>query len=247
VTKQANKRRWRLLVAVVAVLAFALAAGTAFAGTAPIEKNNSDCGVDDGGTNIGTMTATRTGASVTFTYDVTTAPGLDASDDYDITLWRAKSHGNCEQVGGSRGTLSTDGSGLGSFTFSTNLASGSYFVTAHNGNGYNDSLIVDLTVASARAQAAPAGAPSGIFLCYSKFQMDPGVWGEGTAPLLLAAGYWLPYAIAGNVDDGTNVGGYHLTCNLTGTQKTLGGFVDGAGEMWPADTTGMTGLYPLAG
>jgi hypothetical protein len=85
-----------------------------------------------------------------------------------------------------------------------------------------------------------------IFLCYSKFQTDPGVWGSGTAALLLKTGYWLPYALPGNLDGATNLGSYHLACNLTGTQTPTGGFVDDGGGTWSADYAAMTGLYPQA-
>jgi hypothetical protein len=86
-----------------------------------------------------------------------------------------------------------------------------------------------------------------VFLCYSKFQTDPGVWESSTAALLLKAGYWLPYALSGKVDGATNLGDYHLACNLTGTQKPTGGFVDDGGGTWSADYAATTGLYPQAG
>jgi hypothetical protein len=97
------------------------------------------------------------------------------------------------------------------------------------------------------AKAAPIPEVNELFLCYSKFQTDPGVWDTDTAAKLLVAGYWIPYGLAGNVDGGTNVGDYHLVCNLTGGQKTTGGFVDDGGGTWSADYASMPGLYPLAG
>lgn len=59
--------------------------------------------------------------------------------------------------------------------------------------------------------------PDAIFLCYSKFQVLPGVWPHDVAADLLAAGYWYPNAVPGNVDGGPNLGAYHLVCNATGT------------------------------
>src|SRR5438045_318729 len=57
------------------------------------------------------------------------------------------------------------------------------------------------------------GGGNGVFLCYSKSQTVPGVWGQGQAAQLLAEGYFLPAALRGNVDGGTNLGDFHLQCN----------------------------------
>jgi hypothetical protein len=63
--------------------------------------------------------------------------------------------------------------------------------------------------------SAPRGE-DGIFLCYSKFQVDPGVWGYSQAQQLLAGGgYWKPYAVIGT-DSSTRVGPYSLVCNPGG-------------------------------
>jgi hypothetical protein len=97
------------------------------------------------------------------------------------------------------------------------------------------------------SKTAPIPQVDHVFLCYSKFQTDPGVWESDTGALLLKAGYWLPYALPGNMDGATNLGDYHLACNLTGTQKPTGGFVDDGGGTWSADYAAMTGLYPQAG
>jgi hypothetical protein len=57
-----------------------------------------------------------------------------------------------------------------------------------------------------------AGSPDGIFLCYSRYQVDPGVWGIDLAPGLLAGGYWKPVAVAG-IQSATRLGAYSLVCN----------------------------------
>lgn len=83
------------------------------------------------------------------------------------------------------------------------------------------------------------------FLCYSKYQVQPGVWDAKTATALMAEGYWLPTAVDGNVDGGTNVGSYNLQCNATpkgdGWVGATGVFY--AGD-WSAYAAANGGLYP---
>jgi hypothetical protein len=83
------------------------------------------------------------------------------------------------------------------------------------------------------------------FLCYSKWQTQPGVWDNKTAATLLAAGYWLPTAVDGNVAGGTNVGKYNLQCNVTpkgdGWVGATGTFYSGD---WSAYAAANGGLYP---
>ena len=99
------------------------------------------------------------------------------------------------------------------------------------------------------AGTAPPPPPSNVFLCYSVFQTDPGVWAASEAASLIAQGYWSPYAVKGNVTGGTNVGGYHLVCNLAAGQaagqqfETDDGFVLGA-DVFKA-LTGAPGWYPV--
>jgi hypothetical protein len=69
-----------------------------------------------------------------------------------------------------------------------------------------------------------------VFLCYSKFQVQPGVWSAVDAVLLMQAGYWQPTAVDGNVTGGTNVGKYNLQCNVTPKGD---GYVDASGVFWP--------------
>jgi hypothetical protein len=103
-----------------------------------------------------------------------------------------------------------------------------------------------LSSGSTAKKVAPIPQVDHIFLCYSKFQTNPGVWDSGTAALLQKAGYWLPYALPGNLEGAANLGGYHLACNLTGTQTATGGFVDDGGGTWSADYAATPGLYPAA-
>jgi hypothetical protein len=90
----------------------------------------------------------------------------------------------------------------------------------------------------------PADTSSdGVFLCYSKFQTVPGIWTQEAATDLLAEGYWLPVAVAGNVDGGPNLGAYHLVCNATGA--ATGKVVNENGET--LDGSPAIGYYALIG
>ena len=98
--------------------------------------------------------------------------------------------------------------------------------------------------ASACQGPPPDDAPDGIFLCYSKFQVLPGVWNQDQAALLLAEGYWYPNAVKGNVEGGPNLGAYHLVCNATGTPTEM--FVNANGEVVSKEYAGGNiGYYPL--
>lgn len=88
---------------------------------------------------------------------------------------------------------------------------------------------------SAGSTSAPQG-PENIFLCYSKFQVDPGVWSLADATQLVAGGgYWKPSAVFGGASS-TKVGFFNLVCNPGGataasaaTTPTLG--VQSGGDM----------------
>jgi hypothetical protein len=109
----------------------------------------------------------------------------------------------------------------------------------------------------APALFAPAGAdvcgsapaainePDGVFLCYSKFQVEPGVWSPAQAKELLGQGYYYPVAVKGNVPGGTNLGDYHLVCNAPAATPP-GLVVNENGMVLPAALAGDTlGYYPL--
>lgn len=70
-------------------------------------------------------------------------------------------------------------------------------------------------VAVAQGAAVAPRAENSTFLCYSSYQVEPGVWPVSQAATLYSTfGYWQPFAVMGNVTGGTNVGAYHLVCNL---------------------------------
>jgi len=95
----------------------------------------------------------------------------------------------------------------------------------------------------ATQNAASPRPDNRIFLCYSAFQTQPGVWLESQAKELYAEGYWLPYAIAGNVSGGTNIGRFHLVCNPAFTQSIGASFVGGDGTVLGHSYSSVFGLY----
>jgi hypothetical protein len=101
---------------------------------------------------------------------------------------------------------------------------------------------------SGRSSCRPPAddASDGVFLCYSKFQTTPGVWPQDEAAALLAEGYWPPVAVAGNIEGGPNLGGYHLVCNATGAPT--GKVVNENGEVFDGSPTADgIGYYALIG
>src|SRR5262245_21934768 len=88
--------------------------------------------------------------------------------------------------------------------------------------------------------------PDGAFLCYSRFQVDPGVWPAGEATALLARGYWRPTAVLGTVS-ATRLGPYSLVCNPSTQARPIEhGFVDDGGTRLVGVEDPWLGLYPIA-
>lgn len=131
------------------------------------------------------------------------------------------------------------------------LTVGTYYFqgwTTDNSGVHSPCVTVHVVVPS----AAVAPPPDGVFLCYSAFQDNPGVWPKDVAATLLAGGgYWSPYAVKGTIAGGTNIGGYHLACNLASGQSAGDSFVGGAGEVYGPTLhgalTGTPGVYPTVG
>lgn len=74
--------------------------------------------------------------------------------------------------------------------------------------------------------------PATGFVCYSKWQVEPMAVPIAEAKVLVASGYWLPWAVK-NGKSITNIGnGYHLQCNLDPgmTQGLLA--IGGGGETY---------------
>lgn len=109
---------------------------------------------------------------------------------------------------------------------------------------------VTVSAGACNQQAPPPKA--NVFLCYSIFDQVPAVFPVDVAQnLLTQGGYWAPSAVLGNVDGGTNIGGYHLICNLASTQSATDSTLGGAGEVdgpaAQADVTDVAGYYAIIG
>lgn len=146
--------------------------------------------------------------------------------------------GGCEDYLGSYSGAMTDVSGLYDYDIApADFAdgTGTYSVQASTESYEAVSDCIDITVATKVAPKEPV-SEVGVFLCYSKWQVEPGVWPYGTAMALLkGGGYWLPYAVPGNPDYATNLGKYHLVCNLAATQSVSTTVMHSGGEVWSAD------------
>jgi hypothetical protein len=92
------------------------------------------------------------------------------------------------------------------------------------------------------------GSTNGIFLCYSRWQVDPGVWGVDEAQGLLAGGYWKPVAVAG-IQSATRLGAYSLVCNPDKQAASApAAAVDDGGQVYTSpDELGALGTYVIAG
>jgi hypothetical protein len=122
------------------------------------------------------------------------------------------------------------------------------------GNYGFDNTIPNYIVHTITLGGCPVAPQNAIFLCYSKFQHDPGAWLQDQAEELMGEGYWSPYALTGNVDGGTNVGGFHLECNPPAAETAFASidvapelYVGGDGSMIGSVADGLPGYYPFAG
>jgi hypothetical protein len=109
------------------------------------------------------------------------------------------------------------------------------------------------------AVASAAGPPSNSYLCYSKFQVDPGVWSDNpinikgglggnlSSTQLLKLGYWSPWATKTSTTSTKLPNGYYLHCNPAGATTASTTTIGGAGEVVTEKTlTGLPGYYPAA-
>jgi len=115
-----------------------------------------------------------------------------------------------------------------------------------------DEDAVDVPISPGACSSVPPPQVNNAFLCYSTNQVTPGVWPMDVAQALLKqGGYWSPYAVPGTVAGGTNIGGYHLVCNLGSGQSagdsTLGGAGETDGPGSKQDVTNVAGHYPILG
>jgi hypothetical protein len=97
--------------------------------------------------------------------------------------------------------------------------------------------VAAVCLAAAGWGTSTAGAAHGrtdfAFLCYSRYQVDPGVWSlDGstskhhiTAGGLLALGYWSPFAEKSVATQTRIAGGYYLDCNLSQQLAPVAGMI----------------------
>jgi len=124
-----------LLAAMLTLLPSVVLAGGHWSATAPIQQGNANCGVDLPQLPVmGTVDFTRKGQSIAMTFHL---DGAAPGSSYQAELWS----GDCHLVQ-ELGTVTTDGSGDGSATFSTRARGQSFFATVYGDNGYNDTTIV---------------------------------------------------------------------------------------------------------
>jgi hypothetical protein len=107
--------------------------------------------------------------------------------------------------------------------------------------------------------AAAAGPPNNSYLCYSKFQVDPGVWSDSPSGLngglggnvsssaLLKLGYWSPFAEKSTPTNTKLLNGWYLHCNPPGAPTGAPtAIVGGAGEIvGELSLAGLPGYYPV--
>jgi hypothetical protein len=107
--------------------------------------------------------------------------------------------------------------------------------------------------------ASGSGAvPGNSYLCYSKFQTDPGVWSDAPANSggnlssfqLVALGYWKPFATKTTPTNTQLPGGWFLHCNPPSATIQSGApltIIGGAGETVTDPTlASQPGYYPMA-
>ena len=121
------------------------------------------------------------------------------------------------------------------------------------GNYGVDTTIPNYVIHTITFGGCPVLPVNNVFLCYSKFEVDPGTWSADQASELMSEGYWSPIALTGNRDGGTNIGGYHLVCNPPSTALVFAStsdvesYVGADGTVVGSAVAGMAGYYPLLG
>ncbi|MGH2933523.1 MAG: hypothetical protein ACRDL2_03285 [Gaiellaceae bacterium] len=109
-----------------------------------------------------------------------------------------------------------------------------------------DTTIPNYVVHHIAVGACPRPPENHVFLCYSKFQVDPGAWPASQAEELINEGYWSPSAMSGNLAGGTNIGDLHLVCNPPAA-TSQGPFVGSDGKAAGVADPGLPGYYRYAG
>ena len=106
--------------------------------------------------------------------------------------------------------------------------------------------VVVAVLALASMEGRAAGGGSSVFLCYTRFAgAQAGVWPYAQAESLYRPAnptvgfYFRPYALEGNMPDGTNLGSWHLACSLPSPPPGYAGsygesseYIGGSGEVY---------------
>lgn len=238
------------LVAAVGVGTGSAAGGTCTAGALDIAFDHS--AIKSGSTPFASGTVTVSGITSTSSTSAIVTLDDGSGDTLTIGLTGTTTGSTHLLFTSSGGTVT---GGTGACAGATGSVSGGA-LKGENGNSQWEAM-ADITGTSSISSGAGGSAgvapppPDGAFLCYSAFQGDPGVWLMPVAAQLLLQGYWSPYAVAGNVAGGTNIGGYHLTCNLASGQSASDSTLGGAGETYGAaeksDVSDLPGHYAIIG
>ncbi|HEV2592668.1 MAG TPA: hypothetical protein VGU02_12330 [Gaiellaceae bacterium] len=136
--------------------------------------------------------------------------------------------------------------GPASYTFSLGSTPSPGDVLSGSGSGGGAVLDISATLMPATGTVQV----NSMFVCYSKFEHDGGaVFPSDKAIALLMAGYWVPSAVAGNIDGGENLGAYHLECNPSPTLTPTGMYVGDGGNVVTTQVAddSVYGYYPIFG
>jgi hypothetical protein len=85
--------------------------------------------------------------------------------------------------------------------------------------------------------ARPSDEVASSYLCWNKEMVDPVAYIDAGSDRMWQTGKYLkPQAVFGNVARGTNIGAYHLVCNMAGVLHETGQAIGGSGEIYDAQT-----------
>lgn len=128
----------------------------------------------------------------------------------------------------------------GSYSFSEQLAAGTYAVNVWTYDSSDDYVADACTIVTVAAAPAAPAVPSdelvSSYLCWNRDMVNPVAYIDKVADTMWKTGkYFEPQAILGNVEGGTNIGAYHLVCNAPATMKMTELGLGGSGEVYGAD------------
>lgn len=242
------------LTALVAAMVAAFGAGTGSAAggcTAAALSETFDHSAISSGTPFSTGSVTVSGVTSTSSTSATVTFDDGSGDTLTVVL-SGTTTGTTHRIFSSTGGTITGGTGA--CAGATGTVTGGVLKGENSNSTWESTTSVTggaVSFSSGSGSAAAPPPPDSAFLCYSAFQDNPGVWSMPVATQLLGQGYWSPYAVPGNVAGGTNIGGYHLTCNLASGQSASDSSLGGAGETYGAgdqsDVSGVAGHYSIVG